>query len=140
MDSAIGPAADASETPYLISVVYAGDQYVATGNYVGINPSTGFLITSPDGETWTVQPAGPTSMVSRMVWWRESERMSQWVGSEGQTPRRDPAWPLQARRMVDGLETITRFRGLCRAQHNLRLSMIASDLKQRCPTAVGHGR
>jgi hypothetical protein len=49
-------ALDTSETPYLISVIYAGSQYVATGNYVGINPSTGFLMTSPDAQNWTVQP------------------------------------------------------------------------------------
>jgi hypothetical protein len=40
----------------LISVLYAERQFVATGNYVGINPSTGFLVTSPDGVTWTVLP------------------------------------------------------------------------------------
>lgn len=47
-----------SKTPYLISVLYAGTQFVATGNYVGINPSTGFLLTSPDGLTWAMQPTG----------------------------------------------------------------------------------
>ncbi len=49
---------DTNETPYLISVLYAGDQFVATGNYVGINPSTGFLLTSPDGKAWTMQSTG----------------------------------------------------------------------------------
>jgi hypothetical protein len=52
------PQLDTGETPYLISVVYAGNQFVATGNYVGINPSTGFILTSPDGKTWTMQPTG----------------------------------------------------------------------------------
>jgi len=52
------PQLVAGETPYLISVIYAGSQFVATGNYVGINPSTGFLLTSPDGKTWTVVPTG----------------------------------------------------------------------------------
>jgi hypothetical protein len=53
------PQLDASESPYLITVLYAENQYVATGNYVGIIPTTGFLVTSPDGKTWTVQPVGP---------------------------------------------------------------------------------
>jgi hypothetical protein len=53
------PQLDASKTPYLISVIYAGNQFVATGNYVGTNPSTGFLLTSPDGVTWTLQTTGP---------------------------------------------------------------------------------
>ena len=47
-----------SYRPYLISVLYAGNQFIATGNYVGINPSTGFLLTSPDGKTWTLQSTG----------------------------------------------------------------------------------
>jgi hypothetical protein len=47
---------DAGATPYLISVLYGGGQYVVTGNYVGVNPSTGFLLTSPDAKTWSVQP------------------------------------------------------------------------------------
>ena len=34
-------------------------------NYVGVNPSTGFLVTSPDGKTWTVQP-GPESLRGRL--------------------------------------------------------------------------
>ncbi|MGD0838450.1 MAG: hypothetical protein ABSB49_17575 [Polyangia bacterium] len=50
------PGLNISRTPYLISVLYAERQFVATGNYVGINPSTGFLVTSPDGVTWTVLP------------------------------------------------------------------------------------
>jgi hypothetical protein len=52
------PQLDAGKTPYLISVTYAGGQYVATGNYVGVNPSTGFLLTSPDAKTWTATPTG----------------------------------------------------------------------------------
>lgn len=54
------PQLNAGLTPYLISVIYAGGQYVVTGNYVGTNPSTGFLLTSADGITWTMQstPAG----------------------------------------------------------------------------------
>ena len=52
------PALDVSETPYLISIVYAGNQFVATGNDVGINPSTGFLLTSPDGVNWAMQSTG----------------------------------------------------------------------------------
>lgn len=52
------PQLDVSLTPYLISVMYAGGQYVVTGNYVGTSPSTGFLLTSPDGVTWTMQPTG----------------------------------------------------------------------------------
>ena len=52
------PQLNASETPYLISVIYAGNQYVAAGNYVGINPSTGFLLTSQDGNAWTMQSTG----------------------------------------------------------------------------------
>ena len=47
-----------SLTPYLISVVYGGGQFVVTGNYVGTNPSTGFLLASHDGKTWTMQPTG----------------------------------------------------------------------------------
>lgn len=49
---------DATETPYLISVLYAGGEYVAAGNYVGKSPSTGFLLSSSDARTWSVQPVG----------------------------------------------------------------------------------
>lgn len=52
------PQLAAKMTPYLISVTYAGGQYVATGNYVGVSPSTGFILTSPDATTWTVTPTG----------------------------------------------------------------------------------
>jgi hypothetical protein len=45
-------------TPYLIGASYGGGQFVVTGNYVGTNPSTGFLLASPDGTTWTMQPTG----------------------------------------------------------------------------------
>jgi hypothetical protein len=52
------PQLDIGLTPYLIGVVYGGGQFVATGNYVGTNPSTGFLLASQDGMTWTMQPTG----------------------------------------------------------------------------------
>ncbi|MGA2450312.1 MAG: cell wall-binding protein [Polyangiaceae bacterium] len=53
------PQLNAAATPYLITLLYAENQFVAVGNYVGICPSTGLLVTSPDGETWAVQPVGP---------------------------------------------------------------------------------
>lgn len=56
--SQAAPQLNTSETPYLISVIYGGNQFVATGNYVGVSPSTGFLLTSPDGVAWTMQPTG----------------------------------------------------------------------------------
>jgi hypothetical protein len=49
-----------SATPYLISVIFAGNQFVAAGNYVGVYPSTGFLLTSPDAVNWTTLPS-PTN-------------------------------------------------------------------------------
>ena len=54
------PIAASTSTPYLISVIYAGNKYVAAGNYVGTNPSTGFILTSSDGNTWTM-PTLPTT-------------------------------------------------------------------------------
>lgn len=45
-------------SPYLINVVYGGGQYVVTGNYVGLIPSTGFLLASQDGKAWTMQSTG----------------------------------------------------------------------------------
>jgi hypothetical protein len=55
------PIADSALTPYLISVIHADGQYVAVGNYVGTNPSTGFILTSPDGRNWNMAAAGTTS-------------------------------------------------------------------------------
>jgi photosystem II stability/assembly factor-like uncharacterized protein len=57
------PIANSTLTPYLISVIYsAGDgQYVAVGNYVGANPSTGFILTSSDGKNWNMATTGTTS-------------------------------------------------------------------------------
>jgi hypothetical protein len=51
-------ALDASKTPYLISVASADGAYVATGNYVGVSPSTGFLVRSADATSWSVAPVG----------------------------------------------------------------------------------
>jgi len=49
------PIAGSSLTPYLISIAYSGSQYFVTGNYVGTNPSTGFILASSDGGiTWTM--------------------------------------------------------------------------------------
>ena len=65
------PIANSALTPYLISVIYsAGDgQYVAVGNYVGTNPSTGFILTSSDGKNWNMAAAERRAicMVSVMV-------------------------------------------------------------------------
>ena len=52
------PQLDIGLTPYLISVTYGGGQFVATGNYVGTSPSTGVLLASPDGTTWTTKATG----------------------------------------------------------------------------------
>lgn len=56
------PQLGAKETPYLISVIYAGGQFVAAGNDVGINPSTGFLLTSPDGVKWNLLPTSGANL------------------------------------------------------------------------------
>lgn len=53
---------DMKETPYLISVLYAGSQFVAAGNYVGTNPSTGFLLTSPDAVEWNLLPTNGANL------------------------------------------------------------------------------
>ncbi len=55
------PIANSTLTPYLINVIYTGTQYVAVGNYVGTTPSTGFILTSPDGINWTMPSTGSTS-------------------------------------------------------------------------------
>ena len=52
------PGLDANKTPYLINVLSANGQYVAVGNYVGVNPSTGFILTSPNGVDWVTQETG----------------------------------------------------------------------------------
>jgi hypothetical protein len=56
------PQLDVSKTPFLISVIYAGSQFVAAGNYVGVNPSTGFVLTSPDAITWTPLPTNGANL------------------------------------------------------------------------------
>jgi hypothetical protein len=56
------PGLNLKETPYLISVIYAGGQFVAAGNDVGINPSTGFLLTSPDAVHWTLLPGSDANL------------------------------------------------------------------------------
>jgi photosystem II stability/assembly factor-like uncharacterized protein len=58
------PIANSTLTPYLISVIYAaGDsQYVAVGNYVGANPSTGFILTSSDGKSWNMATTGTSDL------------------------------------------------------------------------------
>jgi photosystem II stability/assembly factor-like uncharacterized protein len=58
---AAAPIANSTFTPYLINVIYTGTQYVAVGNYVGTTPSTGFILTSPDGINWTMPSTGSTS-------------------------------------------------------------------------------
>ncbi|MDR3581440.1 MAG: hypothetical protein P4L44_15875 [Oryzomonas sp.] len=55
------PIANSTLTPYLISVIHADGQYVAVGNYVGTNPSTGFILTSSDGKNWSMATTGTTS-------------------------------------------------------------------------------
>lgn len=55
------PIANSILTPYLINVIYANGQYVVTGNYTGAIPSTGFILTSPDGINWTMPSTGTTS-------------------------------------------------------------------------------
>ena len=55
------PIANSTLTPFLISVFYADGQYVAVGNYVGTNPSSGFILTSSDGQTWNMATTGTTS-------------------------------------------------------------------------------
>jgi photosystem II stability/assembly factor-like uncharacterized protein len=55
------PIANSTLTPYLINVIYTGTQYVVTGNYTGTIPSTGFILTSPDGINWTMPAIGTTS-------------------------------------------------------------------------------
>jgi len=58
---AAAPIANSTLTPYLINVTYTGTQYAAVGNYVGTTPSTGFILTSPDGINWSMPSTGSTS-------------------------------------------------------------------------------
>jgi hypothetical protein len=55
------PIANSTLTPYLISVIYTDSQFVAVGNFVGANPSTGFILTSSDGKNWNMASTGTTS-------------------------------------------------------------------------------
>jgi hypothetical protein len=55
------PIANSTLTPFLISVIYTGSQFVAVGNYVGTNPSSGFILTSSDGKNWNIAATGTTT-------------------------------------------------------------------------------
>jgi hypothetical protein len=55
------PIANSTLAPYLINVIYADGQYVVTGNYTASIPSTGFVLTSPDGINWTMPSTGTTN-------------------------------------------------------------------------------